>query len=112
MSNSVLFETSNLSIYQNNRNGQIVLKYFDDEILFRLCEFFSFKKKLGEIDIMNFLDSSSVDVEVLYLCHCDRFLLLDIHQLIELKDLFFGAHFTMELNSLIHSQLIRKPVSI
>ena len=71
-----------------------------------------FQKKILGLDMMKLFESTSPDLEVIHLGHCDRYLVLNIHQILELRELFSGAYAMMELNSLIHKEIIRKGVNV
>lgn len=112
MKDSTIYRTDNLEVFQDDRSGHVILDFYGDLISFRLCEFVSFKRKMLQLDLVKLFDSHTPDQELIYLPHCDRFLLLSIHQILELREVFMGAYAMLELNSLIHSRIIRKGVSV
>lgn len=54
------------------------------------------------------LSTEAPDVEVLYLPHCDRLMVLSIHEILELREVLAGAFTMLELNSVIHREIVRK----
>lgn len=108
LSKELLFETSRAALYQEDRTETFLLHFNGEDISFRVCELIVLKKKLQKVDIAAMLLSDGPDVELLYLAHCDRFFALSIHDILELKELLAGAFTMLELNSLIHREIVRK----
>lgn len=106
----LIYETPNAVIYQCDRSEAFILIFNKEEIAFRLCDLIHFKRKVQQIDLTAMLLAEAPDVEVVYMAHCDRFLALTIYDILELKDLFAGTFTMLELNSLIHRQLVRRSV--
>ncbi len=104
----LVFETETASLSQCDSRDSFILTFFDEELIFRACEFISFKRKIQHLDITHLLDSDTPDIEVVYLPHCDRLMVLSIQEILELKELLSGTFVMLELNSLIHRQLVRK----
>ncbi len=104
----VLFQTSNASISQCDAQGKYILSYAHDQIVFRACELISFRQKIQKIDLTQLLDSDTPDIEIISMPHCDRLFVFNIHEILELKDLFAGTFVMLELNSMIHKEIIRK----
>jgi hypothetical protein len=102
-----VYKTQNLELIQDDRTGKIWIDFYGDLISFRVCEFFSFKRKIHQIDLLKMLDEASSENEIIFLANCDRFLLLSFRQVLELKDLLSGGHVMLELNRMIHQQLVR-----
>jgi len=106
----LLFATSNASLYQCDATESYVLQFGQEQILFRACELITFKRRIQKWDILPMLASDTPDVEILHLPHCDRIFALTIHNVLELKELFAGAFTMLELNSVIHRELVRKTI--
>ena len=104
-----IFKTKSAAIIQCERTDSFVLKFDKDEIVFKLCDLFAFRKKVMALDIVELLDSSSPDVEVIHLPHCDRFLVLSILEILEFRQLLNGTFDTLALNSAIQ-KILRKGV--
>lgn len=116
MSNTVtieeglLFQTTNTSLYQQDDSELFSLNFFGECIQFRFCELIAFRKKLQDVDIIDLLTNDGPDIEIIRLMHCDRFIVLPIIQILELQELLGGAFTMMELNRVIHKEIIRKVV--
>ena len=108
LSPEVLFQTSNASISQCDAQGKYILSFANDQIVFRACELISFRRKIQHIDLTQLLDSDTPDVEIISMPHCDRLFVFSIYEILELRDLFAGTFAMLELNSVIHKEIIRK----
>jgi len=106
---SIIYQTAQTALSQCDESETFILNFKDSSISFRFCEMISFKRKIQNWDIVPMLAVDAPDVEILHLPHCDRVILLSVQDILELKDLFAGAFTMLELNSLIHRQLIRRP---
>lgn len=103
-----IYTTSNASLSQCDASEQYILTFQGTQICFRACELIAFKRKIQKLDLTNLLSSDTPDVEILHLPSCDRIFVLTIYDVLELRELFAGAFTMLELNSLIHKQIIRK----
>ena len=54
-----VFSTKSASISQCDVSNSFVLAFGKEEIAFRMCDLYAFKKKIMEIDIVELLDSST-----------------------------------------------------
>ncbi|MEL7004308.1 MAG: hypothetical protein AAFN93_16445 [Bacteroidota bacterium] len=106
----ILFSTANTSLVQKDKSETFTLQFFDQEIDFRFCELLVFRKKIQQIDIVDLLTNDKPDIEIIRLVHCDKFIVLPIIQILELQELLSGAFTMLELNSLIHKNIVRKVV--
>lgn len=106
----LVYKTKNSSLFQVDDREEFVLRFFDEEIRFRFCELIAFKKKLKDIDVVDLLRPESPDLEVIPMPHCDRILVFTLSEILELRDLVAGSFSMLELNSLIHREIIRKAV--
>ncbi len=106
--NEVLYKTESFEVILNPKSAALIVDFYGDKIQFRLCEFFNFKKRILALDLLELFQSNTRDSELIELPHTGRFILLSIKQILEVRDLLCGAHVMMELNSLIHQEIIRK----
>lgn len=104
----LLFNTSNTSLLQCDVSEQYILFFQGAEVKFRACELIAFKRKIQKLDLQNLLSSDTPDVEILHMPSCDRLFVLTIYDVLELRELFAGAFAMLELNSVIHKEIIRK----
>ena len=104
-----IFRTKSASIAHQEQNDTFVLTYDQDEITFRMCDLYAFRKSILSLDIMELLESSSPDVEIVSLPHCGRFLVLSLCEILQFRELLNGTFDTLALNSSIQ-KILRKNV--
>lgn len=104
-----IYKTKSASIAQCELTDSFFLTFDQEEIQFKLCDLFTFRKKIMSVDIIELLESSAPDVEVVHLPHCDRFLLLSLREILEFRELLNGTFDTLALNSAIQ-KILRKNV--
>ena len=104
-----IFKTKSASITQCELTDSFLLTFDQEEIQFKLCDLFAFRKRIMTFDIIELLESSAPDVEVVHLPHCDRFLLLNLREILEFRELLNGTFDTLALNSAIQ-KILRKNV--
>ena len=105
-SNSELvFETENIQIYQREDRPVFSLIIQDGRIDLKLCDLFSFRKKILSIDIASLLTSSYSDIEII--AHCERIFVFSIPEILELRELLAGTISMLQINSVIHEKIHR-----
>ncbi len=104
-----IFSTECASITQCGLTDSFFLSYEQEEIAFKLCDLFTLKKKIMSLDIMELLDSSAPDVEIVHLPHCDKFLILNLLEILQFRELLNGTFDILALNSSIQ-KVLRKNV--
>ncbi len=104
-----IFSTTSASITQCEQSNTFMLSYDEEVITFKLCDLFALKKKIMNVDILELLESSSPDVEIICLPHCDRFLILNLEQILQFRELLNGTFDILALNSSIQ-KVLRKNV--
>lgn len=102
-----IFKTKTASIAQDGRSDSFLLTFDQEEIAFKLCDLYTLRKKIMALDIIALLESSAPDVEVIHLPHCDRFLVLSLHEVLQFRELLNGTFNTLALNSSIQRILRR-----
>ena len=104
-----IFKTNSASIIQCELTDSFVLTYDQEEITFKLCDLYAFRKSIMAFDIMELLESTAPDVEVVHLPHCDRFLILSLREILQFRELLNGTFDTLALNSAVQ-KILRKNV--
>lgn len=104
-----LYRTENSALAQCDATETFFLTLGGENIEFKFCDLLSFRKKLLSIDLAQLLDSETPDVEIIPLRHCDRLVVLEIKEILDLREVFAGAFTMLELNSLLHKYLYRNP---
>lgn len=104
-----IYKTKSASIRQCERTDSFLLTFDQGEISFKLCDLYTFRKKIMAFDIIDLLESSAPDLEIVHLPHCDRFLALSLLEILEFRELLNGTFDTLALNSVIQ-KILRKSV--
>ncbi|MEP1095315.1 MAG: hypothetical protein ABJG78_09405 [Cyclobacteriaceae bacterium] len=104
-----VFSTKSAAIIQCESTDSFLLRFDQNEISFKLCDLFTFRKRIMELDVVELLDCDSPDMEIIHLPHCDRFLILSILEVLEFRELLNGTFDTLALNSAIQ-KILRKGV--
>ncbi len=104
-----IFSTKSATISQCTDSDSFVLTYQQDQIIFRLCDLYILRKTLMNLDILDLLDPSAPDYEIIRLPHCDRFLLLNLEEILQFRALLNGTFDILALNSSIQ-KVLRKNV--
>ncbi len=105
-----IFHTQNTAIIQDDARGVFVLCIGGLDYPLDRFAFSSFKRKIKSIDLAAMICDPKADIEVIHLSATDNFIIVDIRQVIELKELLAGTSAMMELNSCIHKGIRRKAI--
>lgn len=105
---STIYETTHCTALQLDFRNIFSLYFFGHEIELKPCSLISFRNKLQKIDLEELLCSeNTIDLEVIKFGCIDRVFVFSLHEIIELKTLLEGIFTMLELNSLIHTRLVR-----
>lgn len=106
-----IFNTKTCALKLSDSGNEFEISMPHDNIKLNLCSLIVFKRKLEQVNIIEILSDAEVpDVEIISMLNCDRMIVLDVKLVLELKELLAGAFTMMELNSIIHRQLLRTDV--
>ena len=100
-----VYSTKSASISQCDASDSFLLRFEQEEFSFRLCDLYTLKKKIMNVDMVSMFDSDSPDVEIFHLPQCDRFIVLSILEILEFRELLNGTFDTLALNSAIKQTL-------
>lgn len=109
-SSELVYKTTHSAFLQIDHTESFSLYFAGTHLPFRLCELILFKRKIQQIDVTRMLLGEIPDVEIIELKHCNRLLSLGIWDVLELREVLSGAFTMLELNSMIHKILLRKPI--
>jgi hypothetical protein len=104
-----VFQTAKGSVFQSDREKCWYVDFagkvarFDYRCLMRL------KKVVYAIDIEALLMKSelSADLEIVFICACDQFYVLNFMEIIAFKELLEGTFVMLELNKIVHDRVYR-----
>ncbi len=102
-----IFRTKSAIIAQCKSSESFILTYQNEEISFKLCDLYALRKKIVGLDLMELLEPSAPDIEIINLPHCDRFLVLSLHDVLQFRELLNGTFDILTLNSSIQKILRR-----
>ena len=104
---NLLFEAKHVAVAQCDDQGLIYINWRKEEIQLSICSFLAFRNKLKAIDIEQMLEAEHPGVELMNLACIDRIWLLDIFDILNLKEAMDHSLAMLEVNSFIHSALVR-----
>lgn len=104
-----IFATDSGQVLQCDHQNCYILDFKGQVSLFKVHDFLSFKKRIDGVDIEAMLSDSSrgSDYELVTPFRCTVFFVLNVTDILQLRELLDGAKFIIELNSLLNSKSIR-----
>ena len=109
MTQEEVYKTGKAKITQCDSSGSFFLTYEQETIEFQLCDLYAFRNRVLKMDVVELLDADSPELEIIHLPHCDRFLLLSVHEILEFRELLNGTFNVLALNSAIQ-RILRKHI--
>lgn len=100
-----IYRHDSFALSQCDTRELYTLRFGSEELSFKLCDLIAFKKKIFAIDLKLLFEIEHADIEILYLAHLDRHILLSIEDILNLRELLSGTFTLLHLNSLIHRAL-------
>ena len=104
-----IFKTKEAIISQCSSTNSFLLLYKNEKIAFKLCDLYTLRKRLMNVDLMELFETSNPDLELVYLPHCDRFLILNTLEVLQFRELLNGTFNILALNSSVQ-KILRKNV--
>ena len=99
---NLLYQSDNFASYQCDRKRCFFLTYGKQEIRLSCCQLLALRQKVNTIDIESHFDGRNPSgIEILSLCNRDHILVMDTHQLLELRELIRVSFGFLEMNSLV-----------
>ena len=107
-----VFSTKNGSVYQNDRENCWYIDFAGKLVRFNYQNLLNLKKSIYRIDIEELLLDSSKkpEIELVFICACNHCYILNLLQIISLKELLEGTFAMFELNQIILDRLFRTVV--
>ncbi|UXP32369.1 hypothetical protein N6H18_00065 [Reichenbachiella agarivorans] len=105
----IIHSSQHGKVVQADKENCFYLIYKGSEYKMNVCSFIAFKSKLDAYNLESMLlsDASQSDLEIIPLCNKERFLILTLEEMIEVKHLVQGALVMLELNSIVHQRINR-----
>lgn len=96
-----VFTTEYGAVYQCSRSNCYWLEFQGKTTAFKISDFLLFKKRIDAIDVVSMLNESSrtYDYEIIMPYRTERCFVLDVQEVLQLRELLAGAKFMIQLNS-------------
>ncbi|SEK64398.1 hypothetical protein [Parapedobacter koreensis] len=109
-----VYKTDHGAVYQCSRQNCYWLEFAGSTTAFKVSDFFSFKKKIDAIDISAMIIDSSrtADFTIVMPYRTSRCFVLDINDVLNLRELLNGAKFMITLNSVVQTCLKGTPCRV
>lgn len=106
-----VYRTAHGAVYQCSRQNCYWLEFAGSTTAFKVGDFLSFKKKIDAIDISAMIidPSRTADFTIVMPFRTPRCFVLDINDVLSLRELLKGAKFMIELNSVVNECLRTVP---
>lgn len=104
---NLLHHSKFFASYQCDVQRIFVIDFGQKPIRLTFCQLLAIRNKVNNIDITaHFTPEGNVNgIEILTLCNREHILILDTHQIIDLKELIQATFVYLELNSLVEAIL-------
>lgn len=95
------------AIYQCSSKNCYWLEFAGEWHPLKVSDFLFFKKEIDSIDLLSMLEdpSRTSDLAIVQSYRARRCFLLNVHEILQLRDLLSTARFMIELNSVLHERL-------
>lgn len=100
----MLYDTKSGSISYNIKKSLYTLTFKDQEYSMHFCEFINVYRKINSInfDVCLLSTDSKYDTNKLVLFRSNKILKLSLLEMVQVKDLFEGAMFSLKLRDLLY----------
>ena len=99
---NLLYQSTNFAAYQCDKRRCFFLFHGSKEIQLSCCQFIALRQKVNGVDLSAHFDGRNPSgIEILSVCNRAHLIILDTHQVLELKNLLRASFGFMELNSLV-----------
>jgi len=105
-----VFTTASGAVFQNDYERCWQVDFAGKSAQYDYRCLLKLRSAINRIDIeQRLLDSTSPDVEIIFICACDHTYVLTLVQIIALRELLEGTFVMLELNQIIFDKLYRLP---
>lgn len=102
-----VYSNSNGSIYQSDLDNCIYLNFSGKTAKYKFACLQRLKKVIDKVDLVRMTDVDHPGIEIIFLCGAEDCFVLDIKEIINLKELLDGAFTMFQLNSILKDRLHR-----
>lgn len=109
-----VFATAHGAVYQCSRSNCYWLEFQGNTTAFRISDFLLFKKRIDIIDLDAMLVDSrrSNDFEIIMPFRTERCFVLDVQDILRLREILDGAKFVIQLNGEVTKCLRRSALLV
>ncbi|MFC5408543.1 hypothetical protein ACFPMF_04445 [Larkinella bovis] len=102
-----LFANAKGATFQCDTTNRIIIQFGETRVSLRISDFLTFKKRVDSVDIhtMIFNTDDAYDVEVIDAPRTNHLFVLNLCDLIALRELLAGTRFMLDLNTLLNERI-------
>ncbi|MFD1631641.1 hypothetical protein [Pseudopedobacter beijingensis] len=102
-----IFSTPFGTVHQSDKENCIYLNFSGRKAKYKLACLQRLKRVVDQIDLVRMTDVDHPGIEIIFLCGAEECFVLDIQEILNLKDLLNGTFAMFELNSIVTDRLSR-----
>jgi hypothetical protein len=102
-----VFSTINGAVFQSDAESLIFIEFSGKSLQYKFPCFLRLKKVIDRIDIKRMMDASHPGIEIIFLCGAEDCFVLDLKEILNLRELLHGTFAMFQLNSIIKDRLHR-----
>lgn len=102
-----VFSTTEGSVYQSDRENCVYLNFSGRQAKYKFACLQRLKKVVDGISLERMTDVNHPGIEIIFLCGAEECFVLDVKEVISLRELLNGAFAMFELNSILTDRLNR-----
>lgn len=102
-----VFSTPFGSVHQCDKGNCVYLNFSGRKAQYKLACLQRLKRVIDNIDLARMTDVDHPGIEIIFLCGAEECFVLDLQEIINLKELINGTFTMLELNSILTDRLNR-----
>lgn len=102
-----VFATAHGSVYQSDKENCVYLNFAGRKAKYKFACLQRLKKVIDGISLEKMTDVNHPGIEIIFLCGAEECFVLDIQEIINLRELLQGTFAMFELNSILKDRLNR-----
>ncbi len=102
-----VYSTPNGSVFQSDAENCVYLKFSGKTTKYKFACLQRLKKVIDHVDLERMTDVDHPGIEIIFLCGAEDCFVLDIKEIINLKELLNGTFAMFQLNTIIKDRLQR-----
>ncbi len=102
-----VFSTIHGTVYQSDRESCVYLEFAGRKARYKFACLQRLKKAINGISLEKMTDVNHPGIEIIFLCGAEECFVLDITEILNLRELLEGTFAMFELNSILKDRLNR-----